>query len=131
MSTAAKKSRSGRAKKQPAASNSNSNDSADMHDSDSSDGGAALAAHAEKKQKRLKEARNWLNTLSETDLFNNSLFDEKHVAELKQQFAAHKPFPLLRLSEFMDSDYLTRVKDELKKLDYFQKNNDLYEFAQR
>lgn len=137
----AKKNKARRKKKSAAAANSNNNvDDIDMQeeeheengDGDDDDNGTEIIAqHQEKKKKKLNEAKEWLSSLTETDIFNPTIFTESSLQQYRTSFHSHQPYKLLYIHNFMDSDYLVRIKDELMKLDYYHKSNDLYEFAQR
>ena len=86
------------------------------------------------EEKRIAEeiasAKSWLSTLTVNDIINKDLFNPEKVAELKAEFKKNKPFPHLSIRNFVDSDYLTQVLDEIKILDFNEKNNDLYYFSQ-
>jgi hypothetical protein len=64
------------------------------------------------------------------DILNPSLFTPETIATNKQTFHEYKPFPTLKFSNFCDSTFLTRIRDELTKIDYYNKSNDLFEFMQ-
>ena len=78
----------------------------------------------------MEKAKEWLASLTPDTLLTPSLFDESKVDVLKQQFAAAKPFPYLSLPNFIDSDFLKQLLEELQNLDYVSKDNDLYLFSQ-
>jgi len=75
-------------------------------------------------------AREWLSTLAPTDVLSKDLFDADRIAALRSEFANKLPFPHCTIENFVDSQFLAAMLDELKNLDYASKNNDLYNFSQ-
>jgi Rps23 Pro-64 3,4-dihydroxylase Tpa1-like proline 4-hydroxylase len=88
----------------------------------------------EEEDMRIREehraAREWLATLSPRDVLSSDLFDAARIEQLRTEFRAKTPFPHSCIENFVDDQFLTAMLEELKTLDYSEKNNDLYAFSQ-
>ena len=81
-------------------------------------------------KQQMQEATQWLSNLKTEEVINARLFNRETVEEMKATFAAERPFPHALIRNFMDNDFLQRVKDELYEEEFYQKKNDLYDFVQ-
>jgi hypothetical protein len=78
----------------------------------------------------IASAKEWLQGLSVNDIINKDVFDAQKVAQFKDEFKQNKPFPFLSIPNFVESDYLKQVLEEVKIMDFREKNKDLYNFSQ-
>lgn len=84
----------------------------------------------DKRSNELKQAEQWLNSLTVHDIVNNSYLDVSKLDNIKQQYNDHKPYRLIVLDIFLDSSYAIQLRNELLELNYYIKKNDLYHFMQ-
>jgi hypothetical protein len=52
------------------------------------------------------------------------------MANLEEMFKSNQPFPHLSLQNFFDEEFLSKIRKEVLKMKFNEKNNDLYQFKQ-
>eukprot|EP00457_Paulinella_chromatophora_P004454 gb/GEZN01004466.1/.p1 GENE.gb/GEZN01004466.1/~~gb/GEZN01004466.1/.p1 ORF type:complete len:599 (-),score=165.67 gb/GEZN01004466.1/:136-1932(-) len=83
-----------------------------------------------KEEPDLEEAREWLKLLKPRDLLNPDFFAQARTAALKADFTGATPFPHLHIPQFLEEAFAKKLLEELTRLEYSLKRNDLFEFAQ-
>ncbi len=64
------------------------------------------------------------------DLNPFSQFSKSQLSGLATKFKQNVPFPHLSLNDFFNQDYLSKLKNEVLDLEFFEKSNDLFHFQQ-
>jgi Rps23 Pro-64 3,4-dihydroxylase Tpa1-like proline 4-hydroxylase len=105
------------------------------HDEDSQSGSEIeaemeLIYEDEQLRQDYEDARQWLDNLSPKDILKPALFDDNEIAKLAEKYKNNTPYPHLVIEDFIDKDFLTKIADEVKTMDWKPKNNDLYLFHQ-
>ncbi len=61
---------------------------------------------------------------------NEEYLKVKAIKELNEKFNKNKPFPYLILNKFFKKEFLERVREEIKKLNFEHQESDLFSFDQ-
>jgi Rps23 Pro-64 3,4-dihydroxylase Tpa1-like proline 4-hydroxylase len=107
----------------------------DAHDEDE-ESGSEIEAEMEliyeddNLRQEYEEARSWLDSLHPKDLLKATLFDDNELEKLAQIYKNNTPYPHLVIEDFIDKEFLDKIAEEIKTLEWKPKNNDLYLFHQ-